>query len=894
MSGNKIIITVLIVSLIFAGVTWYLYKNFGKVDGNPWDMIPDNVALIIEIDKPLDLYGKLEGGNSIWGSLINVQAIEDINKEIGWLDNLLRNKAEYSELLWNSPLTIAFYSDSITKVKTLILSKIERSIDMARLKGWLSSQLDREYAVPDIVGVSNGFKIVKVSNGKTSYFTFADGVFAYSSSANLLKRLKETLDGKLTKLTDDLAFMNVKKSGGAKVHARVYIQYDEFSELLEPILNPEKKVALQLIGNFADWTEMDILLKDNELILSGFSIVESESKFLKKFEGQQSVKLKALNIIPYNANTVIWLGIPEFSKYFYSNNLKSTSESISSNLNFDINKLINLVGDEIVFASNADTPGSFTNNSWLVVKMPDKKSATTNLKRIALNTGNTKSTWYNDYEINKINGTTFIPDVFGEAFSVIKNNYYTFIGNYAVFANSENALIRLISYFETGKTLDLNDNFKTFSDNISSQSNLLVYIKPAELIGRLSEYFSSNAVKELRVNEKVVNSFSGLALYISAGTPLMFTNFYLKYSDVYHEENLALWKVHIDDDIVWGPYLVSDHQTNSQNIIIFDKRGSMYLINSDGSILWKKKLDDIPISNIFQIDYYKNGKIQYLFNTPDYIYLIDKLGRSVTGYPKKLHFKATNGVVVLDYLNNKDYRLLIAQSDKRIYNYSIKGKEIKGWKPPHTQDIVVEPITRLVANKKDYIIISDIENGIKIVNRKGNNRINLSGSFKKAKNSGYYVNHTNSKGIILTTDEKGRLVYISSSGKLNYTDFGNFSEGHFFLYEDFNGDSSKDFIFIDGNYLTVFDRFKNELFSYHFGSEITIKPSFFNLGSRQRVLGVVADKERTIYLFDNKGNIIISKGLVGETPFTVGNLEGDNKINLVSAAGNMLYNYRLN
>lgn len=894
MSGNKIIITVLIVSLIFAGVTWYLYKNFGKVDGNPWDMIPDNVALIIEIDTPLDLYGKLEGGNSIWGSLINVQAIEDINKEIAWLDNLLRNKAEYSELLWNSPLTIAFYSDSINKVKTLILSKIERSIDMARLKGWLSSQLGREYAVLDIVGVSNGFKIVKVSNGKTSYFTFVDGVFAYSSSANLLKRLKETLDGKLPKLTDDLAFMNVKKSGGAKVHARVYIQYDEFSKLLEPILNPEKKEALQLIGNFADWTEMDILLKDNELILSGFSIVESESKFLRKFEGQQSVKLKALNIIPYNANTVIWLGIPEFSKYFYRNNLKSTSELISSNLNFDINKLINLVGDEIVFASNADTPGSFTNNSWLVVKMPDKKSATTNLKRIALNTGSTKSTWYNDYEINKINGTTFIPDVFGEAFSVIKNNYYTFIGNYAVFANSENALIRLISYFETGKTLDLNDNFKTFSDNISSQSNLLVYIKPAELIGRLSEYFSSNAVKELRVNEKVVNSFSGLALYISAGTPLMFTNFYLKYSDEYHEENLALWKVHIDDDIVWGPYLVSDHQTNSQNIIIFDKRGSMYLINSDGSILWKKKLDDIPISNIFQIDYYKNGKIQYLFNTPDYIYLIDKLGRSVTGYPKKLHSKATNGVVVLDYLNNKDYRLLIAQSDKRIYNYSIKGKEIKGWKPPHTQDIVVEPITRLVANKKDYIIISDIENGIKIVNRKGNNRINLSGSFKKAKNSGYYVNHTNRKGIILTTDEKGRLVYISSSGKLNYTDFGNFSEGHFFLYEDFNGDSSKDFIFIDGNYLTVFDRFKNELFSYHFGSEITIKPSFFNLGSRQRVLGVVADKERTIYLFDNKGNIIISKGLVGETPFTVGNLEGDNKINLVSAAGNMLYNYRLN
>ena len=124
------------------------------------------------------------------------------------------------------------------------------------------------------------------------------------------------------------------------------------------------------------------------------------------------------------------------------------------------------------------------------------------------------------------------------------------------------------------------------------------------------------------INEKIINSFQGSALEISSGTPLMFTKFYIKYSEVYHEENLALWKVHLDDDIVWGPYLVSDHQTKSQNIIIFDIRGSMYLINSDGRILWKKKLDDIPISNIFQVDYYKNGKIQYLFNTPDYIYLI--------------------------------------------------------------------------------------------------------------------------------------------------------------------------------------------------------------------------------------------------------------------------------
>jgi predicted DNA-binding protein YlxM (UPF0122 family) len=46
---------------------------------------------------------------------------------------------------------------------------------------------------------------------------------------------------------------------------------------------------------------------------------------------------------------------------------------------------------------------------------------------------------------------------------------------------------------------------------------------------------------------------------------------------------------------------------------------------------------------------------------------------------------------------------------------------------------------------------SDIENGIKIVNRKGKRRIKLSDNLKKANNSDYYVNRTNSKGIIITT-----------------------------------------------------------------------------------------------------------------------------------------------
>jgi len=883
-------ITVAIIIAIIAG---FLYEKHGKVNANTWDMIPNDAALIIEIDKPSDILSKLNGGNMIWQSLLKVHVVNDLNNSIIKLDTLLVSNTSYSELFSNSPITIALFSNSDDKIETLILSKLETNLDIPKLKHFLAEELGREYALLNIAQLPDGFKIVDANNSVTSYFTFIDGVFIYSSSVNLLTKLNETYEGSRIKITDDPALAKLKKTSGKKVHARTYIQYNRFSKLIIPLITPGQTKKFQWLGNFTGWTEVDVLIKENELIFSGFSTSPTNDTFLSKLLGQQPVKIKATNILPFNTNAFVWIGFSDYKKYFYNFNDASSVKRNSTELKFDINKFVDVIGTEMIFASNSITSKSVNENSWLLVSINDKDIAETILKQYAVNTNAKRLKKHNGYKIRKINNENFIPMVFGSDYDIISNNYYTFIGNYVVFANSESSLINLINYFETGKTLDLNDNFKIFSDNISSQSNLLIYIKPVELLNISKEYFKNSFYKQLIINENIISSFQGVSLQVSMGDELAFTNFYVKHGATYHEENLALWKVQLDDEIAKGPFLVKDHQTKTENIIVFDKLSNIYLINSDGEELWKRKLDDIPMSNIFEVDFYKNNKIQYLFNTGNYIYLIDKKGRDVKGYPKKLHSKATNGVAVFDYLNNKDYRLLIAQSDKRVYNYSIKGKEIKGWKLPKTQNIVVEPVTRLLANKKDYIIITDIEDEIKIIDRKGKKRINISGNLKKAKHSNYYVNRTNSKGIIITTNNKGKLVYISSSGKLNYTDFGDFSAGHFFLYEDFNGDNSKDFIFIDGKNLKVFDRFKKELFSYHFGSEITIKPSFFTFGKKQHVLGVVADEERTIYLFDKKGNIIISKGLVGETPFTVGDLERNNKINLISAAGNTLYNYRL-
>lgn len=890
MARNQIFLYTLVIVIAIAAGIWYLMKDSYVNSGNPLENIPQDISILIEIDKPGELYKLLEDDNAIWSQVVGFSAISDLKIGIEKVKSILSGNKTYLDAVLNNKLMVAVYSDSVTGVEAAIFSSIESIPSAQKIRTILETNLSREYGIIEISGIKNTFKIVNASTGENQFLTFLNGQMIYTHSTELLGRIVDTEYE--NSILSDTAFLKLRNTGGAKAHARVYLNYQRISDISSEFLNADKQADFSWCGNFGSWTEFDLLIKNKELILSGFTAAQS-GNYLEALNNQSPINIRAFNILPFNTNQLFWLGVDDFGTYFTDVYSQNKLNQLSKSLNYDLNNLFNIMTGEMVFASNAEISSNYRNNSWFAFGVNDVNQSKAILSRIARNFGNGSASKYSGYTIGKVNNSEFVGSVFASVFGQITENYYTNIGDYVVMANSKQSLITLIDYFETGKTLDLNDNFKEFTDNVSSKSNIFVYVKPSGIINRLSDFFTVVSSRKVELEANLVNSFRGISYQLSAGRPYAFTNVYASYEQGQHEESLALWKVQLNETIAWGPYLVYDHQTKTENIIVFDTENTMYLINADGDILWSKMLDEIPISNIYELDYYKNGKVQYLFNTGNYIYLIDKKGRNVTGFPKKLHSRATNGLVVFDYLRNKDYRIVLAQSDKKIYNYTKKGSEVNGWSQPRMQNIVVAPVKRLVANSKDYIIITDINNEVKIVDRRGGRRIKLRGTINKAKNSDYYVNRTNSKGIIITTNSTGKLIYISSNGSLKTTDFGDFSGDHFFLYEDFNGDKSMDFIYIDGGKLVVFDRFKNELFSYDFGSEISIIPKFFSLDSKRKVLGVVDDADKTIYLFDEKGNIIISKGLIGETQFIVGDLKNNNKINLVSAAGKILYNYRM-
>lgn len=882
MSKKTILLIVAPVLFALVAIVWYFF-GMQNQKSDPWLFIPDNPAMIFQIDKPDQFLYHIEKNSDVWHSLLKAGGVEDIHKQALYVDSLFKNNLTINQLLADPLLVSVHYDTAFNQIQVLFITsvKIDVSIEL------LESSLDDHFEI-----ITRGSEKIKatiksIQNGSSVEIGFRDNIVVVSTDSWLVNRALKSGAEQGPHFSKDDSFRQIRETAGKKVDAKMFLNYKYFSSLLTHFVVKYDTKAILWLEEFAAWTETDILIKEDEIIMTGFTSA-TPSSYLGKYSKQSAVKSQVSSVVPSNANVLLAISFSDINSVVQTGNIAALSGAV----NYDLQNLLNVLGQEIAYASNSNSSNKIDNNSWFIAKLKDKDQARNILKLIAKNT-NGAYFKKDDLEMGEIRQNNFVPDLFGKSFGNISHTWFTFIDDYVIFGNSSESLTQLNLFFSTGKTLDVNDYFKEFSDNLSSKSNVLLYIKPKDLTGTFKNYLNKETVDLLQENIAVVKDFDGIAFQFTSNDSLFYTSFYLKTDQSFHEESLAQWKVQLDDKVAGKPFLVKDPRTNTYYILAFDIQSNLYQISEDGQINWKKRIDALPQSNIFQIDYFKNNKIQYLFNTTDFIYVIDRDGNLVENFPKKLNPSATNGLNLFDYENNKDYRILIAQADKKVHNYKINASPVDGWKLPKTQNIVADPAFHMMVKKKDYILLTDIDNNVTIVNRKGEERIKLKENPDKARHSEFYVNNTNNKGIIITSNTRGKLVYITPQGKLSYTDFGDYSADHYFMYEDFNGDNDKDFIYVDGKKLTVFDRFKNILFSYEFPSAITIKPQYFKLSNRENVLGIVDAESRIIYLFDKKGNTLVSTGLLGETPFTVGSLKNNSEVNLITGVDNMIYNYQI-
>lgn len=122
-----------------------------------------------------------------------------------------------------------------------------------------------------------------------------------------------------------------------------------------------------------------------------------------------------------------------------------------------------------------------------------------------------------------------------------------------------------------------------------------------------------------------------------------------------------------------GPFRVKNTGTGKVNMISQNKDNSIVLKDENGKELWKKALGAKLCGMVGEVDFYRNGKIQFLMVEGSKVHLIDRLGKEVEGFPMTLQSKGILGPEKVSVKGTNYWKVLT--EDGEVY-LNIKKKLI--------------------------------------------------------------------------------------------------------------------------------------------------------------------------------------------------------------------------
>lgn len=128
-----------------------------------------------------------------------------------------------------------------------------------------------------------------------------------------------------------------------------------------------------------------------------------------------------------------------------------------------------------------------------------------------------------------------------------------------------------------------------------------------------------------------------------------------------------------------GPFVVKNSGTGKDNQFYQNSHLSLCL-RQDGKDLWGVPFKLPLCGTASNVDYYANGKLQIVFGAGSSIYMIDRLGRYVSGFPVGLGKEILLGPAVYDFNGSKKYNALVLHKDNTIEMYNLKGQKPAAWK----------------------------------------------------------------------------------------------------------------------------------------------------------------------------------------------------------------------
>ena len=331
-----------------------------------------------------------------------------------------------------------------------------------------------------------------------------------------------------------------------------------------------------------------------------------------------------------------------------------------------------------------------------------------------------------------------------------------------------------------------------------------------------------------------------------------------------------------ENEIISDPIWLKNHINNQYDFTFQDSENYLYYYSNKGNQYWKKKIPQKIIGDIKQVDIYKNGRLQIVFRTENKLYVLDRNGNEV----KELSFEIESGennipISIFDYEKNRNYRFLVT-NDNIIEMFDSRGKKVSGFKPNVFESNIIKDPVHIRIDGKDFIVVQ-LENGeLKILDRRGRDRIKVDQKIQFSENSIYSYMKT-----FTTTDNQGYLIQIDMDGKLSKKSLNISSDNLIDIKND-------NLVYISENILSI----KGINITLPFGRYS--KPKIFNESLRM-LIGISDLSENNIYLYEDNGELVKGFPLKGNSIIDIRDSDKDGKIEVLTRLdSNSIVSYEVN
>jgi hypothetical protein len=914
----SILITVGI--LVAIAITLFFIDNQEKEVPSTIKAVPEDAVIVIETSNYYSLIRNFNTNNQFRQEFSQLEQLQGFFGESDYIDSLISKHSDFKDLLENNRIMISGHMSGNNGVEYLYVVPVQDKNAVDYINKTVVSVFEKDatvrqrlyegYTIYDVVFFREEIKM------KSFSYAFANGLFIFSVSEILvqesLRRLKNDFS-----LANNTAFKNLMVSAGKNVDANFYVNYKYLPDILKNALKPGNGAFYEFISDFAGWTELDVKIKSNSFLMSGFTFSnDSANNYLNVFKSQSSLQNDFIEMLPGNTASFIAFNLSDGMawKEAYFNFIKKTNDFKNVEEILDkINKRYNSFGKGKSDLFYKNIHGSvamvWTNkiaednkqDAFIVMQIRDVDELNLELQTMfKIDTIKAPVIIDKTQNIQAYNFAypKLFSSLFGKLFGFVNAEWYIKHDGYFIFGENIQSLQNYIRNIKPGQKLVDDKDFDVFSKSISSESNLFIYSDIPKSKTQISSELNDKYLGIYTKNLEKFNKIEAVALQFSSDNNLLSTNLYLSFNPRVQKSGKNSWEAQLDAGISLKPKIVKSHVSENNEIILQDNANNVVLINAEGQILWKKNISGKILGEIHQIDLYKNNKYQFLFNTKEHIYLIDRNGKNVDAFPIKLKSPATNGMAVFDYDKDRTYRILLACENKGVFLLNTAGGRVDGWEFGQTESEVTLPAQHFVSNGKDYIVFGDKTNTY-ILNRKGETRVLAKSKFNRNPNSTYYFEKgaTESESRFVTTGVNGDVYFIFVDGSVKKMSIKEFSPTHQFMYVDIDGNGKQQFIFADKNKLYVYNRDKSVKFEQKFDGEIANTLNTYQVSKNVKYIGVSPLGSDKIYLVNNKGENVKGSPLPGNSQFSLGKLSTtlkNGELNLiVESEDNFLLNYRV-